>query len=710
MQISRIEVKNFRLLKDYSIDLEKNLSLIVGKNNCGKTSLLKVLNRFLSGDGSKFQFNDFSISFRDTLKSLLEDPEIAEDVYTNRGISLRIVIKYNEGDDLEFISPILQNLDTDNFYAVLGFDYQLGYTEYKDVRDDYSAFRAKETEKKAANPEYQERDAIGFIETAYNRYFKIQRKTIAVDKDGVIDEENFIDLKDIPTFKLDNLISFKYIDARRAVDNAESDKTLSSQTSQLYEIIEGDGLKQDIIDTLIESLKDMDDKLSELYKNLFKEISEKIKMFGGMEPEDTEISILSTLSHRNLISGNTTVKYSQDGKELPESYNGLGYMNLLSMIFNIELIRQQFAKTASRKPADLNLLFIEEPEAHTHPQMQYIFIQNIKNILAEGISNKEGIKRPLQYIISTHSSHIVSDCDFNDIKYMMIGEDNYSVVKNIKTLYDAYNGEDKAFAFLKQYLTVNRSELFFAEKAIFIEGDTERILLPAMMRKIDESVPVAEKERRLQSQNISVIEIGAYSHVLTAFMNFIGLKKVCVITDIDICHKHEKEIKGKNRIVTEANKWDDTLLDELVTSNASLKYYLNGKEKIKEISELSDEDKLLAWKDGKWQKDANGNLRICFQVEESGYHARSFEDGFMTINKEFFNSEGNNFVGLKPSYLKAYREGDIDEFELSNEGINSKANLAIDILYQSKSEDGETYKGWSVPKYIKDGLLWLRKD
>lgn len=711
MQISKIIVKNFRLLKNFSIDLERDLSLIVGKNNCGKTSLLKVLNKFLGGgENARFQFNDFSISFREHLKLLLFDPELPEKDYVTDGISLRILIKYDVGDDLEFISPILQNLDTDNCYAVLGFDYRLGYMEYKSMREDYDGFKLKEEEKKNANPNYKEKDAISFIESVYSRYFKIQKKTIAVDKDGYIDEDNYIDLKDIPTFRLDNLISFKYIDARRAVDNAESDKTLSSQTSQLYEIIEGDGLKQDVIDNLIETLKEMDDKLSGLYQNLFKEISEKIKMFGGMEPEDTEISILSTLSHRNLISGNTTVKYSQDGKDLPESYNGLGYMNLLSMIFNIELIRQQFAKTASRKPADLNLLFIEEPEAHTHPQMQYIFIQNIKNILAEGITNKDGIRRPLQYIISTHSSHIVSDCDFDNIKYMMIGTDNYSVVKNIKALYEAYNGKDKAFAFLKQYLTVNRSELFFADKAILIEGDTERILLPAMMRKIDEKEPLVGKERKLLSQNISVIEIGAYSHVLTEFMNFIGLKKVCVITDIDICQKHEKEIKEKARTVTEAHEWDENLLDELVTSNASLKYYLDGKEKIKEIAELNEEDKLLAWKAGKWQKDASGNLRICYQVEENGYHARSFEDSFMTINKEYFMSNNHQFTGLKPSYLCAYREGDINEFELANDGIKSKANLAIDILYQSKSEDGETYKGWTIPKYIKEGLLWLRKD
>lgn len=40
MHISKITVRNYRLLKDFSVDLEENLSLIVGKNNSGKTSLL----------------------------------------------------------------------------------------------------------------------------------------------------------------------------------------------------------------------------------------------------------------------------------------------------------------------------------------------------------------------------------------------------------------------------------------------------------------------------------------------------------------------------------------------------------------------------------------------------------------------------------------------------------------------------------------------
>lgn len=45
MYLSKITVQNFRLLKNFSVDLEKELSLIIGKNNSGKTSLLYLLDK-----------------------------------------------------------------------------------------------------------------------------------------------------------------------------------------------------------------------------------------------------------------------------------------------------------------------------------------------------------------------------------------------------------------------------------------------------------------------------------------------------------------------------------------------------------------------------------------------------------------------------------------------------------------------------------------
>ena len=136
--------------------------------------------------------------------------------------------------------------------------------------------------------------------------------------------------------------------------------------------------------------------------------------------------------------------------------------------------------------------------------------------------------------MTTHSSHIVSECDFDDIKYFVKDNDNHNVVsknlKDLKTLYQKEKGEDNNhFKFLKQYLTLSRSEIFFADKVILIEGDTERILLPAMIRKLDQE---HKYDIPLSSQNISIIEVGNYAEIYAAFIEFLGIKTL-IITDID---------------------------------------------------------------------------------------------------------------------------------------------------------------------------------
>ena len=43
MYIQKIHIENFRLLKNVDIVLDKSLTLIVGKNNTGKTSVAHLL-------------------------------------------------------------------------------------------------------------------------------------------------------------------------------------------------------------------------------------------------------------------------------------------------------------------------------------------------------------------------------------------------------------------------------------------------------------------------------------------------------------------------------------------------------------------------------------------------------------------------------------------------------------------------------------------
>ncbi|MBK6989180.1 MAG: AAA family ATPase [Bacteroidetes bacterium] len=73
MRINNISLKNYRLLGDISVNLEDDITLIVGKNNTGKTSLLEVVKTLTSIDG-KLTFEDFSqtsyIVFKECYKNI----------------------------------------------------------------------------------------------------------------------------------------------------------------------------------------------------------------------------------------------------------------------------------------------------------------------------------------------------------------------------------------------------------------------------------------------------------------------------------------------------------------------------------------------------------------------------------------------------------------------------------------------------------------
>lgn len=713
MKIDQLSIKNYRLLRDFSIDLEDDLSLIVGKNNTGKTSLLTALDRFLaSSDRNKFSFDDFNLDLKGEIRTQVESALPDVEKYTPLGVRLNLLIRYSESDSLANLSRIMTDLDPDHYFINLEFGLLLEHDSLKQLKSDYMEFQTNEKEKEAKRDGYKARDLFYFLQSNLIEYFKLSRKSLSCSKTtGQPDGKSFIDLisENIP---LKDVIQFRFISARRDVTNKEQNSTLSLQTSRIYEKTEATDKQNEHIANFKDALEDTDSALTKVYDELFKETVDKVSKFGGITEGDSKISINSTLQHRDLLKGNTTVMYSHGEHIFPEYYNGLGYMNLISIIFEIEILLKEFKKTKHEVPADINLLFIEEPEAHTHPQMQYVFINNIKGLLKEGIKREDGANRNLQTVITTHSSHIASESDFNDIRYLKKVSDTSVIAKNLKALEAEYHsaGEEENYRFLKQYLTLNKAELFFADKAILIEGDTERIILPAMMKKIDQ----AESESPLLSQNISIVEVGAYSQVFERFIDFIGLKTL-IITDIDSAEVVTKTVGGKNKTTREACRVSDHKAE--FSTNHSLKFFLNtdsltelkgfdlGQKRVEKIEEAEGK---------KWKVSSTGNVQLVFQTQEANgtsekYHARSFEDAFFHVNKAFIKDTNNKFPSLTQKHLKSFRNDEIDVYDFAEKAIGSKPSFAIEILLNSKTDKtGIEFSNWEIPAYIKEGLTWLR--
>ncbi len=734
MHISKIDIFNYRLLRQTSVSCEKDLSLIIGKNNCGKTSFLSVLSKCVGNKSEvgNFDFNDFSTSFQKRLFSVIKGKSsFKEDELT--GIRVDFYIEYNDNDDLTNISKLMLDLEPKNTTVILRFEYVVK-SKLQKLIDEFAKY-----EKDRSNLT-SEMAFDKFIKKNHKKFFEFMRYSVLYDyRAGKIDNTTFklFDNKDID---LSRIISFDFVSARRNVSNS-TDLELSALASSYYEKSKNKEESNATALNFEKKIDETDKAFDDIYLETFKNLMDKLSQFGGMKKNENVVKVISQIQMSRLLKDNTTVVYDDQSNFLPENYNGLGYLNLFSIIMKIETLMSDFRKDnkSDEQPADINLLFIEEPEAHTHPQMQYVFVKNIKNLLEAGKKiNDAGETLNLQTFMTTHSSHIVAESDFDDIKYFVKEScgDGFNVIsknlKDLRTLYQKEKGEDNNhFKFLKQYLTLNRSEVFFADKIILIEGETERILLPAMIKKIDND---NDYEIPLMSQNISVIEVGNYSEVYSSFIKFIGTKTL-IITDIDTYKLKNNKDGAAKKTVTPCR-----VVEGKYTSNSALKFYLkdqltNKKGSQKDILiNLTLEDKIISAceicnkKSGEneliWKADKDGKVLIVYQTNEVNdegvcYNARSFEDAFFHINRRLFTGWDEDdekkaekcaekFQGLKNTEFLF--DGTKDSFDLAEKCVNKKPSLAMDILLNSESDDEKDFINWQVPQYIREGLEWLQKD
>lgn len=698
------------------MDWQKTLSLIIGKNNCGKTSLISIMQTFFSeGKGPGIRYDDFNLEFKLRLNDCIACKKSEWDNTDIQGIELFLYIEYNESDNIANISPLLMDLDPDNHMVVLKIEYVLN--DINQLKMDYDKYFEKLSSGKK-NARNKQQLFERFMRDKSKNYFKTVYKAIKYDYTIHECNPDIFTILDKNILHLSRIVSIKSIGAKRETDNKENDTSLSSLSNQYYERVKGEA-GDPVLEEFEAQLLKTDHELTGLYSKVFEEIVGKVKRFGGTKENETIIQINSTLGRQELIKDNTVMTYKSGDQELPESYNGLGYLNLISIIIQIETIMAEFRCDSDKEkmPADINILFIEEPEAHTHPQLQYIFIKNIKELLREGKKCKDGSDIVVQTLITTHSSHIVAECDFDDIKYFCRVSPYAVISKNLCSLEAEYKDEtdpnNKRYKFLKQYLTLNYAEVFFADKVILYEGDTERILLPAMMRKIDQEEEASGMP--LLSQNISIIAAGANSQLFSPLLAFLDIKTL-IITDIDAVKKKEIKGKGTYYVACEVEKGEKT-------SNHALNYYFKealenwGRNDLTFFKKQNARQKVLSYIQKNWQQNEDGKLMIAYQTkEENGkeYYPRSFEDAFFCCNRQFIIDNISNFHCLKnKKYFDEKDESGIYQYspyELAEKCVKSKPAFPMEVLLNSESDGKCDYSNWKIPSYIKEGLLWLKQD
>lgn len=138
--------------------------------------------------------------------------------------------------------------------------------------------------------------------------------------------------------------------------------------------------------------------------------------------------------------------------------NGLGYNNLIY----IATVLGDLIERKNKKSENYLSLMIEEPEAHLHPQLQNVLFNYFKKIEHKNI----------QVFITSHSPTITAKTDMDTVIVM-----NNSYGVNQLSLKKIDFADNKHKNYLKRFMDVTKSQLFFANGVIFVEGISEAILL-----------------------------------------------------------------------------------------------------------------------------------------------------------------------------------------------------------------------------------------
>ncbi len=398
-----------------------------------------------------------------------------------------------------------------------------------------------------------------------------------------------------------------------------------------------------------------------------------------------------------------------EGPTLPDRYNGLGFKNLIYMVVELLNAHTQWIDIEENRPP-LHLVFIEEPEAHLHAQLQQVFIRKVLDILS--IEGPDQGYYSSQLVVTTHSPHILYERGFRPIRYFRRSSTPTGQTSEVLNLSSFYNQTaNPTRDFLERYLRLTHCDLFFADAAVLVEGNVERLLLPIMIEK---AAP------RLKSSYLTILEIGgAFGYRFRSLIEFLGITAL-VVTDIDSV-KGIPPAAGYNNVNPVEGLEDDAEDDEVnvssacmvnepgaVTSNQTLIQWLPAKTTIADLLETQQESRIQPRTE---QCQAlvcvtyQTQINVTWKDERAILAGRTLEEAFALENLSWCQAKER--ADLK---LRVRGQGHLSLQQMAERLHNKikspafkKTDFALALLAQDPN-------AWAVPSYIAEGLQWLQDE
>ena len=739
MKISHIDIQNFRKLKTCRVELADKSTIFVGANNSGKTSAMDALIMFLKKSKRReISTTDITLSNWAAINKIASDwvinasaePPKPPDLFLNiwRPFLPAIDVWLNVDElQIHYVSHILPTLDWDG--GLLGVRLILEPKEletpeaiYKSYMDAYSAAqgtlaaRKSTKENKGANQSLSTlalwpTSMRDFLDRKLQDFFSVNAYVLDpahVQSDFPQPFTEFMESLEGDPF--DGLFKIDIINAQRGFSDpnsgegpANTDRRLSSQLRHYFnehldpsELPEASDL--DALEAMEAARTAFDQKLKSSFSVAIGEL-EGLNYPGFSDPQillSSKVNPVEGLNHDSAVQ--FKVVRSEDPSVndlcLPEKYNGLGYQNLISMIFNLIRFRDEWmrvGKVGKREkigntPIEpLHLMLIEEPEAHLHAQVQQVFIKKAYGVLRNHSELAEKPQFSSQMVVSTHSSHIAHETDFTGLRYFrrkLLASELEIPCASVVSMSVIFGGETETSKFASRYLKTTHCDLFFADAAILVEGPVERMLVPHFIR---------EHYPELERSYISLLEIGgSHAHTLRPLIKALGIPTL-VLTDLDSI---KKESTGKAQ---------PKRGQSLRTGNDTLKSWAPGKTALDEVLAATPQEKITD--EGLVRVAYPCLAKVQYLSENEDAIPYTFEDALVLENLTIFKAMTDS-KGLVKKMAVAVNKTTLDEackdmFDALDKNAK-KAEMALELLYTTEPNLLEP------PAYIKEGLDWLK--
>lgn len=753
MKIKHFEVANFRKLLSVRIDLSDKQTLFVGANNSGKSSAMLALRRFLVSKRCPFEIHDFTLCHWPTIDQIgnawidAVNNETTVDLSLTPWSSLLPTLDLwldVDAGEMHHVRELIPTLDWEG--GSLGVRLRFEPSNVEELFKDFiSATRDAEELKSAAETKHADssettgtkqpapkltlwpRTLTDFLRKRLSKCFTVRAYPLdpAKASDPVSGQAA---LQDLPLNclpyegePLKGLIRIHDIPAQRgfgeeAPGEEDDDAPAGSPGSKLSDQLRSyyskhlDPAKGPDANDLgalqaIEAAQDaFDQKLTESFAAAFSEV-EEMGYPGVTDPKpkvSTRLKAIDGLNHSSAVTFVVDVAPTESEDmvpllRLPENNNGLGYQNLISMIFRLMSFRDSWMRVGKAANANddvqyepLHLVLVEEPEAHLHAQVQQVFINKAYEVLRAHPDLGDSSLHRTQLVVSTHSSHVAHEATFDCLRYfrrLPAGMASSIPVSTVINLTEVFGPSKTTAKFVTRYLKAQHADLFFADAAILVEGPAERMLVPNFIR-----INFPE----LNKCYVTLLEIGgSHAHRLRPLIDHLGLLTL-IVTDLDSVSQETK--KATQPFPGKSQTTDNTTLREWVPKMTSVDDLWAADPTTRTLENAADP---LFSVRAAYQMPVDVTIPGTATVEKA--YPYTFEDALAFENLDFFKSlEG---YGLVVKFQSAIESGEstaeIGKQFFDDLRTGKKAEFALDVL------NAEKFDGLKVPDYISDGLKWL---